>query len=64
MFLLLFLISHSLCREKYYLLEKLADTCNKITPNTLLNLTIINPIEIKNEFIREKISGTTYNKCI
>ena len=45
------------------MLEKLADTCNKITPNTLLNLTIINPVEIKNEFIREKISGTRYNRC-
>ena len=63
MFLLLFLTLHSLCIEKYYLIENLEDTCDKITPNTLLNLTIINPVEIKNEIIREKISGTRYNKC-
>ena len=63
MFILLFLTLHSLCIEKYYLLEKLADTCKKIPSNSILNLTIINPVEIKNEIIREKISGTRYNRC-
>ena len=63
MFFLLFLTLHSLCIEKYYLIENLEDTCDKVTPNTLLNLTIINPVEIKNEIIREKISGTRYNRC-
>ena len=63
MFFLLFLTLHSLCIEKYYLIENLEDTCNEITPNALLNLNIIIPVEIKNEIIRVKMTGTRYNRC-
>ena len=63
MFLLLFLTLHSLCLEKYYLIENLEDTCDKITPNAILNLNIIIPVEIKNEIIRVKMTGTRYNRC-